>query len=145
MNVTVEDVNEWEPRFRYPSYEFFVNGPGGDVVGRVEAADGDKGDVLSLSLSGTNASLFYITPKGELLLRDHYEHRGVATVTVVASDSGNPPKRASVPVVVHFPGSPANAAGRAGAGGSIVLAGLGAVLLILAFIVAFLVVYIYKA
>ncbi|KAK9879638.1 hypothetical protein WA026_006703 [Henosepilachna vigintioctopunctata] len=26
VNITVEDVNEWEPRFRYPHYEFYVSG-----------------------------------------------------------------------------------------------------------------------
>lgn len=70
MNITVEDVNEWEPRFRYPQYEFFVVGQMNELIGKVEAADGDRSDKLTLSLSGANSSIFFITPNGELRLRD---------------------------------------------------------------------------
>ena len=72
VNVTVENVNEWEPRFRYPHYEFFagVSGKIHDLIGRVEAADGDKGDRLSFSLSGADATMFFIIPSGELRLRN---------------------------------------------------------------------------
>lgn len=68
----MENVNEWEPRFRYPHYEFFagVNGGLHDLVGRVEAADGDRGDRLTLSLGGHDAHMFFITPSGELRLRN---------------------------------------------------------------------------
>lgn len=59
VNVSVANINDWEPRFRYLQYDFFVS-PGtadetsavGQLVGRVEAADGDKGDVITLSLRG---------------------------------------------------------------------------------------------
>jgi len=54
----VLNVNDWDPRFRYPQYEFFVTNPGvsaGDIVGRVEAADGDRGDFVTLSLRGPGA------------------------------------------------------------------------------------------
>lgn len=82
---------------------------------------------------------------GDLRLRDSAEQQeGTASLTVVATDSGNPPKTASVPVLVHFPGS-GTAAGRSSSEGSLLLAGLGAVLLVLACVIAFLVVYIYKA
>lgn len=145
VNVTVEDSNEWEPRFRYPHYEFFVAGLPNELIGRIEAADGDKSDRLTLSLTGANASQFFITPLGELRLRDVGEYTGLATLDVVATDSGNPPRSASVPVTVHFPGAGGITAGRSSAGSSLILAGLGAVLLLLAFVVAFLIVYIYKA
>lgn len=66
VNVSVVNVNDWEPRFRYPQYEFFVSPSGtddtsplGQLVGRVEAADGDKGDSVSLSLTGTNDFFYY--------------------------------------------------------------------------------------
>lgn len=55
MNISVLNVNDWDPRFRYPQYEFFVSDLGisaGDVVGKVEAADGDRGDKISLELRG---------------------------------------------------------------------------------------------
>lgn len=70
VNVTVEDVNEWEPRFRYPHYEFFAGVDAGqrNLVGRVEAADGDRNDALAYTLSGPDASMFTITPSGELIL-----------------------------------------------------------------------------
>ncbi|KAJ8951840.1 hypothetical protein NQ318_019815 [Aromia moschata] len=106
VNVTVEDVNEWEPRFRYPHYEFFVNGQPDELIGRIEAADGDRNDVLTLTLTGTNASAFFITPTGELRLREASKgYTGVANLVVTATDSGTPPKTTTVPVTVHFPGS----------------------------------------
>lgn len=58
VNVTVLNVNDWDPRFRYPQYEFFlphvplVDLRPGTVIGKVEAADGDKGDSVTLSLRG---------------------------------------------------------------------------------------------
>lgn len=145
VNITVENENEWEPRFRYPHYEFFVSGLPDELVGRIEAADGDHDDRLTLSLSGNNASLFLITPSGELRLRDVGEITGVASLEVIATDSGVPPKRASVPVTVHFPGSVGMAAGRGAGESSLIMAGLGAVLVVLTFVVTFLVIYIYKA
>lgn len=70
MNITVGNVNEWEPRFRYPQYEFFIGSRSTDHIGKIEAADGDKNEKLKLTLSGLNASLFYITSFGDLKLRD---------------------------------------------------------------------------
>ncbi|KAJ3655050.1 hypothetical protein Zmor_014194 [Zophobas morio] len=148
VNVSVQDINEWEPRFRYPHYEFFVTGQPNELIGRIEAADGDKNDKLTLTLNGVNASIFFITPSGELRLRETGGHKGIANLGVVATDSGNPPRRASVPVTVHFPES-GDAAGiissRGNNGAPLLLAGLGAILLLLAFVIALLVAYICKA
>lgn len=69
VNISVTNVNEWEPRFRYPQYEFFVGNTPTEHIGRIEAADGDKNEKLKLTLSGLNASLFYITTTGDLKLR----------------------------------------------------------------------------
>lgn len=63
INITVLNVNDWEPRFRYPQYEFFVNADTEDAaanetpvfIGKIEAADGDKGDVVTLSLRGSDS------------------------------------------------------------------------------------------
>lgn len=63
MNISVLNVNDWDPRFRFPQYEFFVpelaagpnSNPVGLVVGKVEAADGDRGDHISLELRGAGA------------------------------------------------------------------------------------------
>ncbi|XP_048521260.1 protocadherin-23 [Dendroctonus ponderosae] len=152
VNVTVENVNEWEPRFRYPHYDFFAGMNGGvhDLVGKIEAADGDRGDRLTLSLSGPDASMFFITPNGDLRLRDIKDLQGsTATLTVTATDSGDPPKKTSVPVTVHFPGftgvaAAGTAASKSSGSGPILLAGLGVVLLLLSLVVAVLVAYIYK-
>ncbi|KAJ8979542.1 hypothetical protein NQ317_017690, partial [Molorchus minor] len=147
VNITVEDVNEWEPRFRYPHYEFFVEGQLNELIGKIEAADGDKNDKLALTLTGANASTFFITPTGELRLRETKDYSGVANLAVTATDSGIPPKSATVPVTVHFPesgGSASIISNRGNNGTSIILTGLGAVLLVLAFVVALLIAYICK-
>ncbi|KAJ8940022.1 hypothetical protein NQ314_010853, partial [Rhamnusium bicolor] len=147
VNITVEDVNEWEPRFRYPHYEFYVSGQPNELIGRIEAADGDKNDKLTLTLTGANASMFFITPSGELRLREAKGYNGVTNLAVIATDSGTPQKAASVPVTVHFPES-GDSAGiistRGNTATPLLLAGLGAILLVLAFVVALLVAYICK-
>ncbi|CAH0557101.1 unnamed protein product [Brassicogethes aeneus] len=148
VNITVGDVNEWEPRFRYPHYEFYVTGQPNELIGRIEAADGDRSDRLTLTLGGVNATSFFITPSGELRLRQAREFTGVANLAVTATDSGTPSKKASVPVTVHFPEA-LDAAGvvstRGNNVGPLLLAGLGAILLILAFVIALLIAYICKA
>lgn len=53
-------MNEWEPRFRYPQYEFRVEeDPQDDVellpVGKLDVFDGDKRDTVTLSLRGSGA------------------------------------------------------------------------------------------
>ena len=58
LKVNVLNVNDWDPRFRYPAYEFFV--PQHDlsknkVIGQVEVADGDRGDQISMSIMGQDA------------------------------------------------------------------------------------------
>lgn len=58
VNITVLNVNDWDPRFRYPQYEFYVPDISlsqllpGTVIGKVEAADGDRGDRVTLALRG---------------------------------------------------------------------------------------------
>ncbi|CAH1176126.1 unnamed protein product [Phaedon cochleariae] len=147
VNITVEDVNEWEPRFRYPNYEFFIAGHPEELLGRIEAADGDKNDRLTLSLSGANASLFTISQNGELRLRYPKGFQGVANFAVIATDSGIPPKTATVPVSVHYSDTGDQSgivSSRKNGGGPLLLAGLGAILLILVFVVILLVAYICK-
>lgn len=63
MNITVLNVNDWDPRFRYPQYEFFITDPTvgpGYIVGNIEAADGDRGDHLTLNLRGPHAQYVII-------------------------------------------------------------------------------------
>ncbi|KAF5288029.1 hypothetical protein FQA39_LY15558, partial [Lamprigera yunnana] len=148
VNVTIQDVNEWEPHFRYSHYEFFVTGDTNDLVGKIEVGDGDLNDELTLTLTGANASLFLITPTGELKLKELYERKGVANLAVTASDNGNPPRKASVPVVVHFTkvhGSVQLLSGPSGPNAILLLGGFGSILLLLAIVIAVLIVYICKA
>lgn len=55
INVTVLNVNDWDPRFQMPEYEFMVTEsllPIGAAIGRVLATDDDAGDRVSLQLKG---------------------------------------------------------------------------------------------
>ncbi|KAK5646834.1 hypothetical protein RI129_005298 [Pyrocoelia pectoralis] len=149
VNVSVEDVNEWEPQFRYSHYEFFVSGQPDELIGRIEVGDGDLNDELTLTLSGTNASLFSITPNGELKINDLSERVGIANLAVVASDNGNPPRKTTVPIIIHFSrkGSIADEllASSSIPNGTLLLGGFGVILLLLAIVIAILIVYICKA
>lgn len=53
------NVNEWEPRFRYPQYEFRVEEAAGGEgllrVGKLDVHDGDTPDSVSLTLRGSDA------------------------------------------------------------------------------------------
>ncbi|VVD05495.1 unnamed protein product, partial [Leptidea sinapis] len=116
LNISVIDVNEWEPRFRYPQYEFRADmlagggaGGGGLVrVGQLDVHDGDEGDDVTLSLKGLHAPLFYVNKAGELFLRSEAMravNSSVLHVVATAIDSGSPPRQTSVPVAVHVSGT----------------------------------------
>lgn len=118
-----------------------------ELIGRIEVGDGDISDELTLTITGANASMFRITPNGELKLRELVEHLGVANLAVIASDNGHPPRTASVPVIVHFqkgPGSVELLSEASGLSGPLLLGGLGTILLLLAAVIAILVAYICK-
>lgn len=60
----MSNVNEWEPRFRFPQYSFRVEPPAAEAaeaplgllpVGKLDAFDGDKADTVTLSLRGPDA------------------------------------------------------------------------------------------
>ncbi|XP_076288618.1 protocadherin Fat 4-like Cad96Ca isoform X2 [Lasioglossum baleicum] len=151
VNVSVEDVNEWEPRFRHPRYEFHAATlKEGSIVGKLEAADGDRDDKVSLSLRGPDARSFEIRDSGELILRSAATINGtLARLVAVASDSGRPPRSSMIPVIVHIPntGSLPIAARAAPAwlGSSVLLVAVfAAVLGLLGVIILVLILYIYK-
>ena len=106
VNISLININDWDPRFRFPQYEFYVgrkNMVRGHKVGEVEVFDGDKGDRISLDIRGAYARVFGITDSGQLRIKDLGHLNGTeAHIVVVAEDSGVPPRRASVPVVVRF-------------------------------------------
>ncbi|XP_026466769.1 protein dachsous-like [Ctenocephalides felis] len=176
LDVSVVNVNDWEPRFRRAHYEFAAPGlPGskgtpttsaGLLLGRLEAADGDRGDVLTLTLRGSYSSMFSLDPSGALFLRpgaietllggngkSNNDSSGGVLVHLVATatDSGVPPRSSSVPVTVRVGGAPgAGAIGRGAPtrGGTLADWGLvtafTALLGLFAVVIAALSVYIYK-
>nr|KAF7434337.1 hypothetical protein H0235_002528 [Vespula pensylvanica] len=151
VNVSVEDVNEWEPRFRHPRYEFHARSlKEGSIVGRLEAADGDRDDMIRLSLRGPDARSFEIHDNGELILRSVNTINGsMARLVAVVSDSGRPPRSSMVPVIVHIPnGASLPVAARAAPawlGSSVLLVAVfGAVLGLLGVVILILILYIYK-
>ena len=107
VNVTVLNINDWDPRFKYPLYEFTVdknNMKTGGSVGKLEVFDGDKGDETTLMIRGRHSRLFKIDEKGNLFVADTRFLNGTeAHIVVVAKDSGIPARQTSVPIVVHFP------------------------------------------
>ncbi|XP_058117565.1 cadherin EGF LAG seven-pass G-type receptor 1 [Anopheles ziemanni] len=107
--IDVLPANMWEPRFRKPFYSFVIESPQHaqqqlpQLVGRIEAADGDRTDELSFVLKGNYSNLFRVDPYGNLWLVSNRTDlplamRLLATVT----DSGTPQKSATVPVVVKL-------------------------------------------
>ncbi|XP_028157385.1 cadherin EGF LAG seven-pass G-type receptor 2 [Ostrinia furnacalis] len=136
INITVLNVNEWEPRFRYPQYEFRVEADPDDTgdallpVGRLDVFDGDKPDTVSLSLRGPDASMLRVNELGEVFVaRAALRALNASALHVVATavDSGSPPRQTSVPVVVHVGGRAV-----AGARGGSLLALFAAALALLA-------------
>ncbi|CAK1600473.1 unnamed protein product [Parnassius mnemosyne] len=161
VNITVLNVNEWEPRFRFPHYEFQLDtdameDESGDVaasglvaVGQLEVHDGDRADSVSLTLHGTHAPLFYINDSGEMFLRREAlatMNSSVLHVVATAIDSGDPPRQTSVPVSVRVVGRGWGAMGGAQDGfvgpRGVALGALGAALALLALFVLVLLLYI---
>ena len=71
--MTVLNINDWDPRFKYPQYEFYVPRKDvgvGHIVGQLEVHDGDKGDSVTLELKGPFARVFTINKKGQLIVQD---------------------------------------------------------------------------
>ncbi|KAJ8735160.1 hypothetical protein PYW08_014410 [Mythimna loreyi] len=157
INITVLNVNEWEPRFRYPQYEFRVDdarAPQDDAellpVGRLDVFDGDKMDNVTLTLRGSGADMLYINGSGDMFLRSgalRSLNSSVLHVVATAVDSGAPPRQTSVPVTVHVNErllQSADMTGGAGAGAGGVLALFAAALAALALLVCALLGYIYR-
>ncbi|KAG6443970.1 hypothetical protein O3G_MSEX003096 [Manduca sexta] len=152
INITVLNENEWEPRFRFPQYEFRAEGSRGDgllKLGRLEAHDGDAGDSVQLALHGPAASMFYVNSDGDMFLREEVLpslNSSVLHVVATAYDSGSPPKQTSVPVIVHVGEELMGAAGGAGASAGVSAAAGGAgALALLALLAAALCLYLKRA
>ncbi|KAF9795849.1 hypothetical protein SFRURICE_006952, partial [Spodoptera frugiperda] len=157
INITVLNVNEWEPRFRYPQYEFRVEeDPQDDVellpVGKLDVFDGDKRDTVTLSLRGSGADMLYVNASGDMFLRGaalRSLNSSVLHVVATAVDSGAPPRQTSVPVTVHLSERLLQAGGGAGSvasagGAGPVMAVFACALAALALLVCALLGYIYR-
>ncbi|XP_053964268.1 protocadherin beta-11 isoform X2 [Anastrepha ludens] len=112
ITMNVIDVNDWEPRFRETHYEFLVpKSPpdsqtesfDGILIGKVEAADGDRNDKLEFSLRGQHAGPFEIDSNGSIYMRPEQLQKlneSKVHLIAIATDSGVPPRSTSVPVTV---------------------------------------------
>ena len=129
VSLEVIDVNDWEPRFRETHYEFvvpksvsqmlfnnssfiFINffifqqslrsraeSFDGVMIGKIEAADGDRNDKIELSLRGQHAGLFEIDSSGNLYIRPEMPvNESTIHIVAIATDSGVPPRSTSVPI-----------------------------------------------
>ena len=103
--VTIEDSNDNTPEFIKDEYLFDIseNLPPQSPVGFVSAEDADHSDHLSYSLL-TGQEWFIVEPdSGELLTNGQLdrETREEYEVSVGVNDQGNPPRSATVQVVVR--------------------------------------------
>lgn len=114
--IEVMDVNDWEPRFRQNHYDFSapgVNDEAGEppiALGKIEAADGDKNDRVTITIRGANAQYFTIDSHGMVWMKEHLpENATLLHLIATATDSGVPARSSSVPVTVTVEGSIARA------------------------------------
>ena len=88
VTVNVLNVNDFNPVFKYPQYEFSVsetNTVNGRRLGKVEVTDGDKDDTISLEVEGEMSRVFRVSTDGELILHNIGYMRGsTAHILVVA-------------------------------------------------------------
>ncbi|KAK8391903.1 hypothetical protein O3P69_017490 [Scylla paramamosain] len=148
LKVKVLNINDWDPRFRYPEYEFFVSSSTlrpGDAVGTVEVADGDLGDVITLSVMGQDSQMFAIDNNGDLRIRDLTSLNSTeAHIVVMAKDSGVPPRMASAPVTVNFPAGVVKLSPLGTSSSFLLVVIFGSLLLIFILVVICLAIYIHK-
>lgn len=76
------------------------------MIGKIEAADGDRNDKLELSLRGQHAGVFEIDTTGNIYMHPDQAPFNETTIHLVAiaTDTGNPPRSTTVPVTVTMEG-----------------------------------------
>lgn len=106
--VTIEDVNDHTPVFDHTSYEtsLLESTPVNDRFFILTASDADlssNGFVSYAITEGNTEDKFGIFPDGFMYVRNPLdrEERDYYSLTVTASDHGDPPRSSVVPVVVH--------------------------------------------
>lgn len=106
VNIDVVDINDWEPRFRQSHYDFVVSKDRKDTaepipLGKLEAADGDKDDEVSILIRGAHANYFYLDVEGMLWLKSNLPSNATLMhLIATATDTGMPARSSSVPVTV---------------------------------------------
>ncbi|KAF8784600.1 Protocadherin-15 like protein [Argiope bruennichi] len=107
VNITVMNVNDNDPTFSQPQYNFLVKQQDmrvGSLVGTIEVKDGDVNDSIELNVKGTYARVFSISHKGELRIRNlEFLNASTCHIIVFATDNGVPPRQSSALVTVEFP------------------------------------------
>ncbi|CAL1294523.1 unnamed protein product [Larinioides sclopetarius] len=107
VNITVMNVNDNDPTFSQPQYNFLVKQQDmrvGSLVGSIEVKDGDVNDSIELNVQGTYARVFSISHKGELRIRNlEFLNASTCHIIVYATDNGVPPRQSSALVTVEFP------------------------------------------
>lgn len=108
VTVTVEDVNDHTPVFDHTSYEtsLLESTPVNRRFFALAASDADLGNngrILYTITEGNSEGKFGVFPDGFLYVRSSLdrEERDYYSLTVTASDTGNPSRSSSVPVVIH--------------------------------------------
>lgn len=104
--IDVLNVNEWDPRFRQPFYRFQF--PSRDVnnvsvpmaLGKIEAADGDRGENINFNLRGQYASHFVIDPSGVIWLKDSLEGFKKKELSLIATATDSGQRTTTVPVTL---------------------------------------------
>lgn len=90
--IDVQNVNDWEPRFRQNNYDFTIpkvidpNQP--FPLGKLEAADGDRFDKVNVDLRGSYAEHFQIDSDGMLWLKPNAPNISVMHLVATATDTG---------------------------------------------------------
>lgn len=145
VNIDVLDVNDWEPRFRQNHYDFVIpkaakiNEP--VPLGKLEAADGDVNDKVSITIRGSHAYMFEIQPDGMLWLKQHKSNLTLMHLIATATDTGIPPRSSSVPVTITMEGV---ALARSSYWAPGVLGAFGGIVILFILVVVAMSVYIYK-
>lgn len=143
--INILDVNDWEPRFREPHYEFII--PKLDTfekpiaLGKLEVADGDRNDRVNLHLRGVHSRLFTVDSRGVLWMKPEMLNTTIIHLMAIATDTGQPPKNSSVPVTIQLEETSQLKEGRWASG---VLSAFSFVLALFIIVIILLSCYIYK-
>ena len=104
--IDVLNVNEWDPRFRQPYYKFYLpsrdamNVSGPMALGKIDAADGDRGENINFNLRGQYSSHFVIDSSGMIWLKDSLEGYKQKELSLIATATDSGQRTTTVPVTL---------------------------------------------